>query len=70
MNHIWVIKVTFYKNGSLEVNFNEGYTSFDKAKLAVLKKINPEYLLIESEYKFYDRENVINYELKLVDIYE
>jgi translation elongation factor P/translation initiation factor 5A len=70
INKCWVIKVTFYKNGGLEVNFNEGYTSFDKAKAVILKKINPKYLYIESEYEFYDKENVIDYELKLVDIYE
>ena len=68
MKTFWVIKVTFRGGRNAQVNFNEAYTTYEKAKFAVLKKIDRECIEYLSDYKFFDIENCIEYELKLVDI--
>lgn len=65
MKHVWVIKVTF---NNKTVNLNEAYTSYDKAKYAILRKIDECDRKYLSDYRFYDIQNEIEYELKLVDI--
>lgn len=68
MKTFWVIKVTFRGGRNVQVNFNEGYTTYEKAKAAVLKKIDRECIEYLSDYNFFDIENCIEYELKLVDV--
>lgn len=70
MKHIWVIKVTFHNGIIPEVNFNEGYTTYEKAIKAVMAKIENEYSQDTSGYRIYDIVKEIEYELKLVDIIE
>jgi len=64
---VWVIKVTF-PNG--EVNFNEGYLSFDKCKSAILNKNKyTEHIKTINDYIFKDLDSEIIYEIKCVTIF-
>lgn len=65
--NVWVVLVT-YNSFENEVNLNEGYKTYNEAKLAVLKKIKGEIRNL-GDFIFIDVENEITYELKSVTIY-
>lgn len=61
---IWGILVR-YPNGVF--NINESYKTYEKAKAVIkYKRIEPENLKIIDDYKFYDLENEILYEIKSI----
>ena len=64
---IWVIKVTFLNNN--QVNFNEGYKTYNECISAIKKKIEPDNMRILSDFIIRDIENEIEYEAKTVEVY-
>ena len=64
----WIILVTYYKNYKTSNVSQTGYKTYEQAKKEVLSKINEEDLKVESDYRFLDLENEIQYELKSVFI--
>ncbi len=62
----WVILVTF-RNGT--VNTNEGYKTYEEAKNSIYKKIEFDDMRTLGDYRFFDINNEILYEIKNITIF-
>ena len=62
----WVILVTF-RNGT--VNTNEGYKTYEEAKNSIYKKIEFDDIRTLGDYRFFDINNEILYEIKNITIF-
>ena len=62
----WVI-LTIDRNGT--VNTNEGYKTYEEAKNSIYKRIEFEDMRALGDYRFFDINNEILYEIKNITIF-